>query len=137
MNVEYHRDIKPILERSCVACHSGKPDKPAGNLVLDDDKLVEGPRWDLGNAGPVPATYNTLAGNYIGVTQYVCGFQSRRSLLTWKVFGRRTRRLARKKPGRRASEADAQAASSRTATSRAASCRRRSAGRRPGKVGSR
>ena len=23
-NVEYFRDVKPILERSCVACHNGK-----------------------------------------------------------------------------------------------------------------
>jgi hypothetical protein len=88
-DVEYHRDVKPIFTRSCVACHSGKVEKPAAGLVLDDDKLVEGPRWDLGNAGPVPATYNTLAGNYIGVTKYARGFQSRRSLLIWKVFGQR------------------------------------------------
>ena len=52
VNVEYHRDIKPIFERSCVACHSGKSDKPAGNLVLDDDKLVEG-RW-TGQRRPLP-----------------------------------------------------------------------------------
>ena len=88
-DVEYHRDIKPIFARSCVACHSGKLDEPAGKLVLDDDKLVEGPRWDLGNAGPLPATYNALAGNYIGVTKYVRGFQARRSPLVWKVFGKR------------------------------------------------
>jgi hypothetical protein len=37
----------------------------------------------------VPATYNTLAGNYIGVTKYVRGFQSRRSPLIWKIYGRR------------------------------------------------
>src|SRR5262249_39483525 len=54
-DVEYHRDIKPIFARSCVACHTHKAEKPAGKLVLDDDKLVPGPRWDLGNAGPVPA----------------------------------------------------------------------------------
>src|SRR5207253_2702240 len=42
LNVEYHRDVRPILERSCVACHSGKSAKPAGNLVLDDDKRVDG-----------------------------------------------------------------------------------------------
>jgi hypothetical protein len=88
-DVEYHRDVKPILERSCFACHSKSKEKPAGNLVLDDDKLVQGPRWDMGNAGQVPATYNTLAGNYLGVTRYVHGFQSRRSLLVWKLFGRR------------------------------------------------
>src|SRR5262249_10226778 len=87
-DVEYHRDGKPVSRGSGVACHSRKRDRPAGKLVLDDDNLVEGPRWDLGNAGPVPATYNTLAGHYIGVTRYVRGFQSRRSLLIWKVFGR-------------------------------------------------
>src|SRR5262249_22010750 len=69
--------------------------KPPANLVLDDDTLVEGPRWDLGNAGPVPATYNKLAGNYIGVTRYVRGFQSRRSLLVWKIFGQRLDGLPR------------------------------------------
>ncbi len=88
-DVEYHRDIQPIFRRSCVACHSGKLDEPAGKLVLDDDKLVEGTRWDLGGSGPLPATYKTLAGNYLGVTKYVHGFQSRRSLLIWKVFGKR------------------------------------------------
>lgn len=88
-DVEYHRDVQPILQRSCVTCHTHKTEKPAGKLVLDDDKLVPGPRWDLGNAGPVPATYNTLAGHYLGVTRYARGFQARRSLLIWKVFGRR------------------------------------------------
>src|SRR5262245_29799391 len=39
LNVEYHRDVKPILDRSCVACHTQKWKKPAGNLVLDDDRL--------------------------------------------------------------------------------------------------
>src|SRR5262249_24890040 len=33
VNVEYHRDIAPILKRSCIACHSSKQDKePAGRL---------------------------------------------------------------------------------------------------------
>jgi Hydrazine synthase alpha subunit middle domain len=88
-DVEYHRDVKPIFQRSCAACHSGDLEKPAGKLVLNDDRMVQGPRWDLGNTGPVPATWNTLAGNYLGVTHYVHGFQSRRSLLIWKVFGKR------------------------------------------------
>src|SRR5207249_2738195 len=39
--VEYHRDVKPIFERSCVVCHSGKSEQPAGNLVLDDDTPVK------------------------------------------------------------------------------------------------
>ena len=30
VNVEYHRDIKPILQRSCIACHTcqGRHDPP-------------------------------------------------------------------------------------------------------------
>ena len=50
------------------------------------------------NAGPVPATYNTLAGNYIAVTKYVRGFQSRRSPLIWKVFGKRLDGLTKEAP---------------------------------------
>src|SRR5262249_37162797 len=37
VNVEYHRDIKPLLDRSCVACHTAKSDNPPAKLVLDDD----------------------------------------------------------------------------------------------------
>jgi hypothetical protein len=103
-DVEYHRDIKPIFQRSCVACHSTKLEKPAGKLVLDDDTPVEGPRWDLGNAGKLPATYNTLAGQFLGVTRYVRGFQSRRSLLVWKVFGRRLDGLPKEVPRGKESE---------------------------------
>ena len=99
-NVEYHRDIRPILDRSCVACHSGKSERPAGALVLDDQKIV-----DLPNADDVPGTYYRLAMDYAGrfgrppligswrngnASRYVRMFQSRRSLLIWKIFGRRT-----------------------------------------------
>lgn len=107
-NVEYYRDIKPILERSCVACHTQKIEKPAGNLVLDDDALMTGP-GSLGGlvAGPpakVPGTYFRLALDHAGrfghkspvgnwahpqASRYVRLFQSRRSLLIWKVFGQR------------------------------------------------
>ena len=56
-NVEYFRDVKPILDRSCVACHTAKGGaKPAGNLVLDDDKTVNLPDND-----DVPGTYYRLA----------------------------------------------------------------------------
>lgn len=93
--VEYNRDVKPILERSCVACHSQKLAKPAGGLVLDDDVLVDGGgESDSRSVGKVPGTYRTLAkGGWRGAvarTRYVTGYQSRRSLLIWKVFGRRT-----------------------------------------------
>jgi hypothetical protein len=98
-NVEYFRDVKPILDRSCIACHTTKGDKPAGNLVLDDDAPMK-------NKG-VPGTYYRLAmdaeakfghkpvihnGSWrqTNASRYIRKFQSRRSLLTWKVFGRRT-----------------------------------------------
>jgi hypothetical protein len=101
-NVEYFRDVKPILDRSCAACHTKKWEKPAGNLVLDDDALMQAPE-----VGKVPGTYYRLAldrqakfghkpvihnGSWrqTNASRYVRMFQSRRSLLTWKVFGRRT-----------------------------------------------
>ncbi len=107
-NVEYFRDVKPILERSCVACHTKKADKPAGNLVLDDDAPVQGPD-SIGGVvngppGKVPGTYFRLALDHGGKfghkspvgnwthpqgSRYVRMFQARRSLLAWKVFGRR------------------------------------------------
>jgi hypothetical protein len=80
VNVEYHRDIKPILERSCIACHSGKSDKPGGGLVLDDDSVREGR----------PGTYSTLVRAKDKNTEpYVWPFRSRNSPLVWKLFGRR------------------------------------------------
>jgi hypothetical protein len=99
-NVEYHRDIKPIFARSCSACHTQKWKKPAGNLVLDDDRIVS-----LPSADDVPGTYYRLAMDYAGrfghkpvngawrglnASRYIRMFQSRRSLLIWKVFGERT-----------------------------------------------
>jgi hypothetical protein len=83
LNVEYLRDIRPIFERSCVACHSGKAGKPAGNLVLDDDTITKDRQ--------APAAYYALVHRKDTKAQpYVWPSQSRNSLLTWKVFGRRT-----------------------------------------------
>jgi hypothetical protein len=99
-NVEYFRDVKPILDRSCTACHTQESARPAGNLVFDDHKIVS-----LPNADDVPGTYYRLAMDYAGrfghkplvggwrnhnASRYVRMFQSRRSLLIWKVFGERT-----------------------------------------------
>jgi hypothetical protein len=100
-DVEFHRDVKPILERSCVACHTKTAEKPTGNLVLDDDT----PRSDH-IAHRVPGTYYRLAsdpralfghkpvgqsgwGEGLRKSRYVWAFQSRRSLLVWKIFGAR------------------------------------------------
>jgi hypothetical protein len=104
VNVEYFRDVKPILERSCVACHTHKSDDPPAGLVLDDDHL--GNTGAFGHdAGPdvsVPNTYFRLAawkrytqprvGEVVtphAASRYVTKFQSRRSLLVWKIYGQR------------------------------------------------
>ncbi|MFT7642806.1 MAG: hypothetical protein ACI9G1_004565, partial [Pirellulaceae bacterium] len=102
LNVEYHRDIAPILARSCSACHTERENKkPAGNLVLDPDSAAvaeHGREW--------PAAYYRLAMDnsskfghkppgwdswgYYQASRYVRKMQSRRSLLMWKVLGRRS-----------------------------------------------
>jgi hypothetical protein len=142
VDVEYHRDIKPILQRSCVPCHSGQGRAEAG-LVLDDEEVVslhereevrrrerERHRGSAGAeraskylrrslAEPEPpaseeehplalyeGSYIRLARDhearygrppmspggdwgYYNASRYIRKFQSRRSLLIWKIFGRR------------------------------------------------
>jgi len=121
-NVEYWRDVRPILDRSCVACHTQKSKEPAGELVLDaDDQFInvqlnawsEVAHHNSAHRKP-PGTYFRLAldsgarnsghhppmfgkrpsdgrnWRYPLASRYVTKFQSRRSLLIWKVFGRRT-----------------------------------------------
>ncbi len=100
-NVEYFRDVWPILARSCFPCHTGRSERPSGGLVLDDDakELVPAFGHDSGPAVNVPAAYFRLAGfgkrprtgyGLDAATRYVRMFQSRRSLLVWKIYGRRT-----------------------------------------------
>jgi hypothetical protein len=103
VNVEYFRDVQPILQRSCTACHSSEGNQqPAGNLDLNAD----GQDVQIPNAGKFPGTYYRLAADeqarfghkpviHNGVwrqtnaSRYIRKFQSRRSLLVWKIFGRR------------------------------------------------
>ncbi|MFM9962167.1 MAG: hypothetical protein ACKV2Q_13180 [Planctomycetaceae bacterium] len=99
--VEYFRDIQPILNRSCVACHTKSSPQPAGNLVLDaDDELIP-----FEHHGKFPGTYLRLAMDerakfghkpigydswgYPNASRYIRKLQSRRSLLVWKIFGER------------------------------------------------
>jgi hypothetical protein len=102
VTVEYHRDIRPILDRSCIACHTADGGKaPAAELNLDaDDELV---RYE--HEGEFPGTYYRLAideraqfghrpvgydsWGYPNASRYIRMLQSRRSLLMWKIFGRR------------------------------------------------
>jgi hypothetical protein len=101
-NVEYFRDVQPILQRSCVACHTSKDGKtPAGKLDLDaDHEPVQ-----VENQGKFPGTYYRLAMDERAkfghkppgldswgtpnASRYIRKFQSRRSLLMWKIHGER------------------------------------------------
>jgi hypothetical protein len=97
-SVEYFRDVQPILQKSCLACHTRKSPKPAGNLVLDGgEENVQGQRFpgayyrlamdEAAKYGYKPVGYPTWG--YPQASRYIRKFQSRRSLLIWKVFGKR------------------------------------------------
>lgn len=96
VDVEFYRDIRPLLQRSCVSCHTATNPTPPGNLVLDDRTLSNG----------LPGDYRRLADDrdaawghppvivngtwrQTNASRYVRMFQSRRSLLTWKLWGQR------------------------------------------------
>jgi hypothetical protein len=103
-NVEFFRDIQPILQQSCTACHTGKWEKEMGMLVLDDMTRIR-----VQNGPEVPNVYFRLAADqgykskygykpiwheqrwcFPNASRYVRMFQSRRSLLVWKILGERT-----------------------------------------------
>ena len=90
------------LARSCVACHDDIGGKqPAGNLDLNaDDEQIQ-----FRHEGKFPGTYYRLALDekaefghkpfgydsygYPNASRYIRKLQSRRSLLAWKLFGKR------------------------------------------------
>lgn len=100
-DVEFLRDIRPLLQRSCVQCHNAQQN--AGNLNLAETGNVPA---CSGNAPQLPGDYRRLAADdcstygydpvisngvwrQTNASRYVRKFQSRRSLLVWKVFGER------------------------------------------------
>ncbi len=109
VNVEFFRDVVPIFKRSCCGCHSKDQERPAANLVLDDLEPVParggGGMFREPPGGKVPATFALLAmgatdrhgqkhvnGGWVlpQMSRDVRVYQSRRSLLAWKVLGLRT-----------------------------------------------
>ncbi len=100
-NVEYFRDVRPILQRSCVACHSHDLEKPAGGLVLDPeldlhDSKTFSDRFHHVHHEAAMSGIKSVKGRmpFMIDPHYVWDFQSRRSLLVWKIYGRRTDGLA-------------------------------------------
>lgn len=94
VDVEYHRDIKPILERSCVPCHNST--NPGGQLELDDTSIVDRhentynrlARDEDAQYGYPPVISNG-SWRQTNASRYIRKFQARRSLLVWKIFGER------------------------------------------------
>jgi hypothetical protein len=96
MTVEFFRDIRPILVRSCAMCHTQSSNAPPGNLVLDDytdyagfpadyERLADDSTAHWGYK-PIITTGLWMQSN---ASRYIRMFQSRRSLLMWKILGRR------------------------------------------------
>jgi hypothetical protein len=96
VDVEFVRDIRPLLERSCVPCHTRDAASPPGNLVLDDRAPVDGLPGDYRRLAadsearfghpPLTTPYGWRQTN---ASRYIRSFQSRRSLLVWKIHGER------------------------------------------------
>ena len=93
-DVEFLRDIRPILQAKCVGCHQGS--SPPGALNLADLSVIDG----------VPGDYYRLAADdnadfgyppvipnkrwrQTNASRYLRPFQARRSLLIWKLYGMR------------------------------------------------
>ncbi|REJ74085.1 MAG: hypothetical protein DWQ36_09405 [Acidobacteria bacterium] len=95
-DVEFLRHIRPLLQRSCVSCHTQDDPSPPGNLVLDDLAEIDGLPGDYyrlaadtgADFGHPPVIANGTW-RQTNRSRYVRAFQSRRSLLIWKIFGER------------------------------------------------
>ncbi len=99
VDVEFYQDIRPILQRSCVQCHTQTAAEPPAQLVLDDYQEYDGLPGDYkrlcsdANAQwgipPVVKVGSQPRWRQTNASRYVRKFQSRRSLLIWKIYGER------------------------------------------------
>ncbi len=94
VNVEFYADIRPLLQAHCVSCHDGTTN--AGNLNLADLTLygnLPGDYKRLADDADADWGYAPVISNGIwrqtNASRYVRQFQSRRSLLTWTLWGQR------------------------------------------------
>lgn len=94
LNVEFLQDIRPILQNNCVSCHNDS--QMAGQLNLADLTLEDDLPGDYrrlakdegAEFGHPPVITNGIW-RQTNASRYIRKFQSRRSLLTWKLFGER------------------------------------------------
>lgn len=100
VDVEFVKDIRPILRAKCVSCHTDESNSSIpGNLPLNDVSVIDGLPMDYsalcsdrqGRFGVQPILNMRSGPKWRGLnaSRYIRKFQSRRSLLTWKIFGQR------------------------------------------------
>lgn len=99
VTVELKRDVQPILDRRCASCHGGA--SPAGGLQLARSSPPiqrEGTAWpaayfqlvlDSGAETSPPPPAEQEVWYLPQLSRWVRAFQSRQSLLLWKVWGER------------------------------------------------
>ena len=96
VDVEFLRDIRPLLQAHCSDCHSASNANPPAQLVLDDTAEINGLPGDYVRLAAdsdaqfgLPPVISNNSWRQTNRSRYVRAFQSRRSLLAWKVFGER------------------------------------------------
>jgi len=94
VNVEFFQDIRPVLQSHCVSCHNGT--EQAGQLDLTDLNLEDDLPGDYRRLAKdesaefgYPPVINNGTWRQTNASRYIRKFQSRRSLLVWKIFGER------------------------------------------------
>lgn len=94
VDVEFLRDIRPILQARCVSCHQGT--NPPGALDLADLAPIDGVPGDYYRLAAddqalygYPPVIPNRSWRQTNASRYVRKFQSRRSLLIWKLYGQR------------------------------------------------
>ncbi len=96
VNVEFYTDIRPLLQTQCISCHNST--QQAGQLVLDDISPVSGSGFpgdymrlaaDNNADFGYPPVISNRTWRQSNASRYIRKFQSRRSLLIWKLFGER------------------------------------------------
>lgn len=90
VGVEFYQDIRPILQNNCISCHNSGQN--ACNLNLADISLENDmpgdyrrlARDESARDGYPPVIHNGVW-RQTNASRYIRKFQSRRSLLTWKI----------------------------------------------------
>jgi hypothetical protein len=90
-DVEYRRDIEPIVQRACISCHQGAIATAPARLAFSTDPAVNYQRLANDPAATVGLPPPPGQSGYVGpqASRYTRALNSSRSLLLWVLSGRR------------------------------------------------